>query len=98
MSPLDPDALDKARDGTGSLMPRNEWREQFCLVLLSQPHQLRKEGEANTRSQDWDVAARRMEDNGPSGEMIKRRLRHVPYIKEDQEAPIQVNEKLTTLA
>ena len=96
MDSFDPDAKDGAGGGTGSLMARNDWREQFCLVLLPRPLQMRKKSEENTGSQSWDVAACSMDENDDSKEMEKGRWRHGSYIQEDQETPIQVNE--TTMA
>ena len=42
---LDPDAEDGEGGGTRSLMTRNDWREEFSLVLLPRPLQMRKQSE-----------------------------------------------------
>ena len=96
LSPFGPDILDEGRDRTELLEPRNEWREQFCLVLLSLPRKLSKNVETNTRTQNWDLAVRRMKDVGPSGGLVKRGLRNVLQAKEEQEAPTHVDGQLTT--
>ena len=96
LSSFGPIVLDEGRDGTELLWPMSKWHEQFCLVLLSLPRKLSKNVETNTRTQDWDLAVRRMKDVGPSGEMVQRGLRNVSQAKEEQEAPVHVDGQLTT--
>ena len=94
MDSLDPDAKDGVGGGTGSLMARNDWREQFCLVLLPRPLQMRRQSEENTGSQSRDGAVKSMNENDDSKETKKGRWGHGSYIQEDQETPIQVNETI----
>ena len=89
-----PDAKDGAGGGTGSLMARNDWREQFCLVLLPRPLQTRKQNDENTGSQSWEGAVHSMDEKNDDKEREKGIGRHGSYIHEDQENPILVNETI----
>ena len=94
MDSFDPDAKDRAGGGTGSLMARNDWREQFCLVLLPRPLQMRRQSDENTGSQSQGGAVKGMNENDDSKETKKRRWGYGSYTQEDQEAPVQVNETI----
>ena len=82
---FDPDAKD---------MARNDWREQFCLVLLPQPLQMRRQSEVNTESQSRDGAVKSMSENGDSNETMEECWGNGLGNQEDLGAPIQVNETI----